>query len=454
MRTASPYGGSHQGGSNYAQGRGSYSPYSRGTNTYRGGYAGAGGYSGDDAGRFERGSGSYGHGKPKRPHKNLLGVIIVLLVIVAVGAGGFMYWLSLPIKVTVDGTTYTVTRSTTIQQIVDQGKVFAKKGNLVAVDNSVITENGGDNVSITIDGKSCTDFSTRVTENCAITSENGTDVTEDYTSTESTVPYETVFVGKSTASVTVETQKGSDGTVETRTGQISGKTVDVTTVEKKDRTITHYWPDTGGKKLIALTFDDGPWPTTTEEILDVLAQYNVKATFFNIGNQDEEYADVAKKVANAGHQICSHSYDHASGSGKGVNLDYMTDDEIIQEIQKGFSAIESATGQKAGTIIRAPGGNMYDREWLVLNGIITAEINWDVDTEDWSRPGTDAIIKAMETATDGDIILCHDGGGDRSQTVEAIKTAIPYLQAQGYTFVTIDELLAQSTIPASTTTAS
>lgn len=427
-----------------------YSPYSRGMNTYRGGYSGAGGYSGDDASRFERDGGNYGHGKPrKRRRKGLVGALIAIVAIAVVGVLGYLYWWSLPVDITVDGTKYEVSRSTTVQQLVDQGKVFSKKGNLLAVDGSLITENGGDDVKVAINGKYASDYSTRISENCTVTSENGDDVTEDYTAVQTTVPYETQFVGKETDSVTVETQKGADGVTETRTGAISGKTADVVVTEKTDRVITHYYPNTNGVKLVALTFDDGPWPTTTEEILDVLAEYNVHATFFNIGNQDEEYSDIAAKVANAGHQVCSHSYDHAAGSGKGVNLDYMTDDEIVQEIQKGFSAIEKATGKTASTVIRAPGGNMYDREWLVLEGMITAEIGWDIDTEDWTRPGADTIAKAIESATPGDIILCHDGGGDRSQTVEAIKTAIPYLQSEGYTFVTIDELLAQSTIPTS-----
>ena len=92
-------------------------------------------------------------------------------------------------------------------------------------------------------------------------------------------------------------------------------------------------------------------------------------------------------------------------------------------------------------MFRTPGGN-YDEDVMKnIAPLISAEIGWDIDTEDWQRPGADAIASQIESAWPGAIILMHDGGGDREQTVAALKQALPKLKEQGYSFVTMDELL-------------
>jgi len=395
--------------------------------------------------------GIYVQRKPRRSRsKVILSIVIPVIILAMIALGGYLYWYSIPISITVDGIERQAKRSTTIQNLIDTQSITSAKGNLIAVDNTIIQQYGGAQPNVAINGAACTDFSTRVSENCVIVSSTGSDVMEDYSSTTITVPYETVIKGKLTATLCVQTQAGVAGVSESRTGSLSGKTAKVTISAPQNRILTGYFPDTGGKKIIALTFDDGPWPTTTKEILAVLAQYNITATFFEIGNLEEQYPDIARAVASAGHEICTHTYDHAAGSGKSVNLDYMSDSEIIAEVQKGFAAIQSITG-RTSTILRAPGGNFGTREWNLLDGIITAEIGWDIDTRDWSTPGVNAIVQQIERATAGDIILCHDGGGDRSQTVSALKIAIPYLIEHGFTFVTVSDLISQSTIPASAT---
>ena len=93
-------------------------------------------------------------------------------------------------------------------------------------------------------------------------------------------------------------------------------------------------------------------------------------------------------------------------------------------------------------VLRAPGGNYYGPLVDNLKDLVDAEVGWDVDTEDWSRPGAGAIESALLSAKPGDVVLMHDGGGDRSQTVEALRSALPKLAVQGYKFVTVDELMA------------
>ena len=142
-----------------------------------------------------------------------------------------------------------------------------------------------------------------------------------------------------------------------------------------------------------------------------------------------------------GCDIGTHTWDHAEGSGQGVSLIKMSTDERKQEVQKGLEAIKNATGQEASTIFRCPGGNFDTSVATDLEGIVTAEIGWNVDTTDWKKPGADVIAQRIQSAGPGNIILMHDGGGDRSQTIEGLRQALPKLKEQGYSFITVQELL-------------
>ncbi|MBQ6410707.1 MAG: polysaccharide deacetylase family protein, partial [Atopobiaceae bacterium] len=160
------------------------------------------------------------------------------------------------------------------------------------------------------------------------------------------------------------------------------------------------------------------------------------------GEQIAWYPDQIAREKALGCQICTHTWDHASGSGQGVNITYMSADEQIWEVTEGFKAIADATGEEPSHILRAPGGNFYGDAVTNLWPYLDAEIGWDLDTEDWALPGSDAIASVLMSAQPGQVILMHDGGGDRWQTVEGLRQAMPYLVEQGYSFVTIDELLA------------
>ena len=192
-------------------------------------------------------------------------------------------------------------------------------------------------------------------------------------------------------------------------------------------------PDVGDDKVIALTFDDGPWGDQTGQVLDVLAEHGAKATFFTVGNRIEQDNGDAfvKRAVSEGHQVCTHSYDHAAGSGQGVNLGFMSPEEQKAEVEKGRAAIEAVTGAEASRIFRTPGGNFGDDVVKNIGPLIKAEIGWNIDSSDWRRPGADAIAKQIEDAWPGAIVLMHDGGGDRSQTIEALKKAPPPPEGPG-----------------------
>ena len=120
----------------------------------------------------------------------------------------------------------------------------------------------------------------------------------------------------------------------------------------------------------------------------------------------------------------------------------------IEEVQQGQQTITDATGKEASKVFRSPGGNYHDDIIWNLQPYVTAEIGWNIDTEDWQRPGAEAIAEAIMSAKSGDIILMHDGGGPRTQTIDALRIALPYLKEKGFKFVTIDELLAYDDVKA------
>jgi peptidoglycan/xylan/chitin deacetylase (PgdA/CDA1 family) len=182
-----------------------------------------------------------------------------------------------------------------------------------------------------------------------------------------------------------------------------------------------------GPKVIALTIDDGPNPVYTPQILRLLEQYRVTASFSMIGESVVYHPGIARDVADAGHVIVNHTWDHA-------NLAWLGAVATRAEISRASDAIYGATGRRPG-MFRAPYG-VWSRavlECCASEGL--TPLSWSVDPRDWSRPGVRQIVATImrDTGT-GSIILEHDGGGDRSQTVAALKTAIPRLLDEGYRF--------------------
>lgn len=347
--------------------------------------------------------------------------------------------------VNVNGKTVSVRAGSTLQQIVDDGHADPAPGDLLAVDGSVLESGKGDAMSATVNGSPTNDPGARVSRDAVIVIEDGADATEPYTERTETVPFkasETPATPSSyyTGAIHLYSQ-GVDGEQSVRKGEVSGKTVTVTTKAPVDSGFSSYSADVGGDKVVALTFDDGPWPQSSSQILDILKANDAHATFFVIGEQCKDNATVLKEIDSAGNQIATHTYDHANGSGNGVDLTKMSPAEQVAEVTKGFDAIEEVLGHAVSRVMRAPGGNYHGALVETLSPYVDVEFGWDVDTQDWSRPGVDAIVQRILSVQPGQVILMHDGGGDRSQSVEALRQALPQLKAQGYRFVTVDELL-------------
>ena len=380
--------------------------------------------------------------KPSGSLRNKLIAGAVAVAVVAIGIFAFTTWdANKAVSVTINGQQQTIEgQQRTIEGLLDTNTVSVTPGNYVAVDGSVMREGEGTRATATINGQGTEDFSTRLNEGDDISLTNGSDITEEYTEGEPQALQPTLEV-QGAGAVHLYTQKGEPGEKVVRTGNESGKTAEVTTKEPVNGVVQYYNVNTNGDKVIALTFDDGPWDTSTAAILDTLKEYDAKATFFTVGQKISGHEDLLQRAANEGHEIGTHTWDHAEGSGQGVSLILMSSDERKQEVEKGLQAIKDATGQDASLMFRSPGGNFDASVASDLSDLIDAEIGWNIDTGDWQKPGVDTIAQRIESAGPGEIILMHDGGGDRSETVAALKQALPKLKEEGYRFVTVSELI-------------
>ena len=181
------------------------------------------------------------------------------------------------------------------------------------------------------------------------------------------------------------------------------------------------------QRVVALTIDDGPDPKYTPAVLDLLQQHGIRATFFLIGENAVEHPDLVREIADRGHHIANHTWTHP-------DLRHMSEGAVRDELERTSDLLHRTTG-RLPTWFRAPGGDWSPVSLKVAADLGLRNMGWSVDPRDWSRPGTPAIIDTiLKEVRPGAIVLNHDGGGDRSQTVAALKTYLPTLIDSGYLF--------------------
>lgn len=187
-------------------------------------------------------------------------------------------------------------------------------------------------------------------------------------------------------------------------------------------------PDTEDGKKIAITFDDGPNPNYTEKLLNGLKKRGVKATFFLLGQQVEEYPQIVEDIHEQGHLIGVHSYEH-------VNFNQIGDAQALEQVKKTKEAIYQVTGEYPD-FIRPPYG-CWKKE--LDEEIPLIEVLWDVDPCDWATTDEDVVVqRILSQVKDGSIILLHDAS---KSSVQAALTVIDILEKRGYEFVTVEELM-------------
>jgi peptidoglycan-N-acetylglucosamine deacetylase len=192
-------------------------------------------------------------------------------------------------------------------------------------------------------------------------------------------------------------------------------------------------------KRIALTFDDGPSPDFTPQVLETLERYNVKATFFLLGRNVERFPELARRIVGNGHAIGNHSYSHA-------NLTRLRPEHVRQEISRAETVISSATGVRP-TLFRAPFGKLNRTVVKEAGAAACAVIQWSLSPRDWAMPADRRLVRrVVSRARNGTIVLLHDAGShaaveNRANTVAALPSIIEVLRADGFEFVTVPELV-------------
>jgi peptidoglycan/xylan/chitin deacetylase (PgdA/CDA1 family) len=180
--------------------------------------------------------------------------------------------------------------------------------------------------------------------------------------------------------------------------------------------------DTGNGN-VALTFDDGPNPDYTLQVLALLRQYHIHATFCLIGEQVQEYPDLVRAIVADGHTLCNHSWDHDEEMA-GKSADY-----IRSELQRTTDAIEAASPGAVVRYYRQPGGNWSPEIVEIAKEMDMSSLDWSVDPQDWTVPPVATIETTVQSQTQaGSIVLMHDGGGDRSHTITALGVLLPNLE--------------------------
>ena len=378
---------------------------------------------------------------PQRQHPRWVRVLAAILAVllIAGGAGGFWFWHHYlrSISVRVDDTDVTTRVNTSVATLMEEHQNFGyKPGRLLSVTDNVLDDDGGSPVQVSLNGTKVANSDladTLLTEGDSLTLGQGGDLVEEYDIEHTAVPFGEDINIKG-GSIQIVKQRGSEGDQEMWVGKISHEKSDRGVVkEPQNLEITSSSPNPEGAKVIALTFDDGP-SQYSDAILDILKDKGVKATFFDIGQSATAMPQTEKRMVDEGHQVATHSNTHP-------DMTTLDKDAERADISAGIEAIHNASGVDT-KVFRAPYGAFGVEQWKAASDLIDCNVFWDIDTLDWKRPGANAIHDSVvQGAHNGAIALMHDGGGDRTQTIEALPGIIDDLKAQGYTFVTIDELI-------------
>lgn len=199
---------------------------------------------------------------------------------------------------------------------------------------------------------------------------------------------------------------------------------------RKNRKVPIYSVDRNDKK-ISISFDCAWGVDYTDKLLEVMEKYNVKCTFFTVKFWAEKHSDYVEKIFKAGHELGSHSSTHKY-------MSRLTEEQIKEEITSSCEAIEKITAQKV-KLFRPPYGDYNDRLISCVESLGLKTVQWSVDSLDWKDLSSDSIVeRVVKGVKSGSIILCHNNG---LHTAEALPKIFEVLQAQGYKFVPISELI-------------
>lgn len=390
--------------------------------------------------RAPRPAGHVSHRPSRNPGGRLatVALIVVALALIGGGATTYLWWTQWrQITVSVNGEEVRVHPDATIASLLSEHDYFGvKAGRLLSINGNVIDAAGGERCAVERSDRKVSYANldkVQLGDHDKLKVTDGADVTEGSHVERRRQDPQVKKDGH--GAVQYVSQWGKAGEKDVQVGERSGETIDkqvITAAQDMVVTGRNPVPQDGGK-YVALTFDDGP-SSYTQPILDVLKDKGAVATFFNLGDEMKKSPELSKAVVAGGNELASHTNTHQ-------DLPKLDRDALRQEISSALDTLASTTGVKA-RMIRAPYGAFTPTEWARSGDLISCNVLWNVDTLDWKRPGADAIKnEVLSNVRNGSIVLMHDGGGNRSQDVEALPAIIDELRAQGYQLVTVGELM-------------
>lgn len=344
------------------------------------------------------------------------------------------------IDVTINGAPLTIHGAKTMQVAIKESGLPINPGDLISLSGTVLKKSDGYPFAATVNGTETSDPDYQLHSGDVIVVKDGKDRLEEYDAYQEPKAHNGSVVGLGAICVF---EAGQDGVLETRTGRISGDVVQQVTTQPIGTECTRYNPNVGDDKVLALTFDEGPSGEFTGQILDILKQNEAKATFFCTGEKIEGNADLVKRERSEGHQVCSSTYSLLrTGIYTGTFSGSVEPDRLAEEVQRGQQALADALGgEQPSKIVRMPLAELTGELAAAVDTMVEFDIGWNLDTGDWMQGDANEIYDVLMQAESGDVIALHDGYGDRSNTISALKKALPLLKNRGFSFITIDELM-------------
>lgn len=327
--------------------------------------------------------------------------------------------------------------NSSIEQLIADQELNPSPGNLLAVDDSVLEKEGGERVSVKLNGKRVSASKladTKLQPDDKVEVANGRDRYEEH-DVQATEIAPTLTVEGRGAIKYVKTW-GVPGRSEVWVGKQSGITADkgvvqeVVNCEVVCRSVS---PDKKGKKYVALTFDEGP-SENTQQIVKILQEKGAGATFFLSGDAVKKRSDAVKAIAQAGFDIGSNSYSD-------VDLSGLSGDDLRNQLTRGFDAISKAADVSTA-LLRPPYGAFSEQDWVQAMDLVSVVVTWNIDSGDWTLPGAQAVADTVVgSVSNGNIVLLTDNSSTSAQTVEALPLIIDRLQAEGYELLSLSDLI-------------
>lgn len=356
--------------------------------------------------------------------------IILISIIIALWIFGWLRLVTIPVSV--NGTRVYVRYGESVGNAITNAGYKINYGRTLAVDGSVIDGRKG-KPPVVYFNKNIVDFKYQVKAPGLVTYLNGKDIFEPNEHHYEIFQKEPVVTGTGPFIKLRSIQTG--GLREVIVGRFSGKKKIVELRAAKPA--VYEKTDGSQQKLCALTFDDGP-SIYTKPILKILDTYGVKATFFLIGKHVERHPEMARLVAARGHTIGNHTYSHPP-------LGKISSSEVKHEIAQAEKVISNATGVKP-VWFRPPMRSLSYDIFVISEKAGLKVVLWDVDPSDWRKPGSSTIYaEVVKSVKPNSVVLLHDGGGDRTQTISALPAIIEALQRKGYVLVPLDFFLNKKT---------